>query len=51
MAEAVMALMHEGIPEEAVCGEAGAWTLRAGKYVLHFTESEFDIYLTQIELF
>ncbi|MCP2336879.1 hypothetical protein [Actinomadura rupiterrae] len=50
VADGVMALMHEGIPDRAEPGvDDGAWIVPAGKYLLHFTEHEFTIYLTQIE--
>lgn len=52
VAEAVIQLMREGIPATAEPGEGGsdgAWTLRAGDYVLGFTVADLDIHLFEIE--
>jgi hypothetical protein len=50
VAEAIIDLMRNGLPERAESGKNGAWCLRAGAYFLLFTiDDDLDIYLTHIE--
>jgi hypothetical protein len=49
VADAIITLMKDGIPEAAVPGEDGRWTLLAGEYILVFLEDDLDIYVIAIE--
>ncbi|MEV0169166.1 hypothetical protein AB0J43_08270 [Nonomuraea fuscirosea] len=49
VADVVIKLMIEGIPDAAEPGEDGRWSIRAGEYILVFVEHELDIYLIAIE--
>ncbi|GGV31546.1 hypothetical protein GCM10010182_63840 [Actinomadura cremea] len=49
IAMAVIRLAREGLPDEAVPGEDGRWTLRADDHIIVFVENGFDIYLIGIE--
>ncbi|WP_030174334.1 hypothetical protein [Spirillospora albida] len=49
IARAVVRLARQGIPDDAVPGDDGRWTLRAGGHIIVFTESDLDLYLIVIE--